>query len=119
MHGPINLAEKFALFQEHWKPRIVGEVNDFHVKLVKVLGTFQWHQHAGEDEFFLVTEGRLTIRLRDREVHLEKGEFFVVPRGVEHMPVAEAEAWILLLERKTAVNTGGSGGARTVDPEWL
>jgi quercetin dioxygenase-like cupin family protein len=115
----VNLAEKFALFDERWSPKIVGEVNDFLVKVVKVQGTFEWHRHETEDELFLVTKGRLTVRLRDREIALSEGEFVVVPRGVEHMPVASEEAWVVLLEPKSTVNTGDAGGERTVAPEWL
>ena len=84
----VNLAEKFSLFDEHWSPKIAGELNDSYVKLVKVQGEFVWHQHAEEDELFLVVKGRLLLKLRDRDVWLEEGEFAIVPRGVEHCPVA-------------------------------
>jgi mannose-6-phosphate isomerase-like protein (cupin superfamily) len=104
---------------EQWTPKIVGEVNDFHVKLVKVQGSFEWHRHEKEDELFLVTKGRMTVRLRDRDISLEEGELVVVPRGVEHMPVAREEAWVVLLEPKSTVNTGDTGGNRTVSPEWI
>jgi mannose-6-phosphate isomerase-like protein (cupin superfamily) len=102
----VNLAEKFAAFSEHWSPKIVGAVDDYEIKLVKVEGDFVWHSHAEEDELFLVIEGELTIALRDRDVTLRPGEFFVVPKGVEHKPSAAAECKVLLLERKGAVNTG-------------
>ncbi len=120
-HGgdKVNLAEKFGRFSEHWTPRIVGEVNDFYIKLVKFQGEFLWHRHDTEDELFLVTRGAFTVRLRDREVPLSEGEFFVVPRGVEHMPVAPEEAEVMLIERKSTVNTGDAGGERTVEAEWL
>jgi mannose-6-phosphate isomerase-like protein (cupin superfamily) len=124
-HGPeqplekVNLAAKFDLFQDHWKQKIVGQVNDLYVKIAKLKGAFVWHRHELEDEFFLVTKGRLTIRLRDREVALEPGEFFVVPRGTEHLPVAEEEAWVLVLEPRSTVNTGDAGGERTRPPEWI
>ncbi len=115
----VNLEEKFARFSEYWKPKIVGEVNDFYIKLVKFEGEFVWHRHEDEDEFFLVTKGEFTIQLRDREVPLREGEFFIVPRGVEHKPVARKEAQVMLIERKSTVNTGDAGGARTVVPDWI
>lgn len=110
----VSLSEKFGLFDELWSPRIAAAVNDCHVKLVKLRGEFVWHSHEAEDELFLVVRGRLTIRLRDGDVHLSEGEFVVVPRGVEHMPVAEEEAHVLLLEPQTTVNTGTAGGERTI-----
>jgi mannose-6-phosphate isomerase-like protein (cupin superfamily) len=91
----VNLADKFRLFQDRWSPKIVGFVNDSYVKLVKVRGEFQWHRHHDEDEMFLVVKGRLSVRLRDREVQLQEGELFIVPMAVEHMPVAEDEAQLL------------------------
>ncbi len=109
----INLNEKLAKFQDLWSPKIVGQVNDFHVKLVKVKGEFEWHHHDREDELFLVLHGRLTVQLRDRDVTLEEGEFVVVPKGVEHRPVAREEAHILLLEPATTVNTGNVRDDRT------
>ena len=112
--GKVNLAQKFSLFSEHWSPKIVGELNDSYVKLVKVKGEFTWHSHENEDELFLVVKGRLTIRLRDRDVTLGEGEFFIVPSGVEHLPIAEEEAHILLLEPKTTLNTGDVTNDRTV-----
>ena len=102
----VNLAEKFAAFGEHWSPKIVGTVDDYEIKLVKVEGEFVWHKHDDEDELFLVIEGELTIALRDRDIVLRPGELFVVPRGVEHKPSAAAECKILLLERKGVLNTG-------------
>ena len=102
----VNLADKLSLFQDHWNPRVVGELNGQQVKLVKLKGEFVWHRHDNEDEFFLVLDGRLTIRLRDRDVRLEQGEFFIVPRGVEHQPVAEKEAHVLLFEPASTLNTG-------------
>lgn len=110
----VNLAEKFKLISEHWSPRIAGEVNDSHVKLVKLKGEFIWHRHEREDEMFLVVKGELTIRFRDSELHLREGEFAIVPRGVEHMPVAEDEAHVLLFEPKSVVNTGDVVNERTV-----
>ena len=121
----VNLAEKLAQFSDHWSPRIVGELNGQQVKLAKVLGEFDWHRHEQEDELFLVIKGELTIRMRDNEVHLGdvqlgEGEFCIVPRGVEHQPVAEDEAHILLFEPATTLNTGNLHNERTVDrPERL
>ncbi len=110
----VNLAEKFARFSEQWKPKIVGEVNDFQVKLVKVKGEFVWHHHDNEDELFLVVKGTLRMRLRDREVEVREGEFIVIPRGVEHLPVADEEVHLVLLEPATTLNTGNVHNERTV-----
>ena len=110
----VSLAEKFRLFDDRWSPKIAGELNDSYVKLVKLQGEFVWHKHEAEDELFLVVRGRLTIRLRERDIRLEEGEFVIVPRGVEHMPVAEEEAHVLLLEPKTTLNTGDVPSERTV-----
>lgn len=115
----VNLAEKFSRFEEHWRPKIVGEVNDVHVKLVKLQGEFMWHQHESEDELFLVIKGRLQIKLRDGDLWLEPGELAVIPRGVEHCPVAEEEAHVLLLEPKSTVNTGNLANERTSAAEWI
>jgi mannose-6-phosphate isomerase-like protein (cupin superfamily) len=111
----INLAEKFSLFTEHWSPKIVGELNEQQVKLAKLKGEFVWHDHEQEDEFFLVLKGRLTIQLRDREVVLDEGECFIVPRGVEHKPVAHEEAHVLLFEPASTLNTGSIRNERTVE----
>ncbi|MEO8288108.1 MAG: cupin domain-containing protein [Chloroflexota bacterium] len=103
----VNLQQKLALFNDHWAPRIVGELNDSYVKVVKVQGEFTWHHHDEEDELFLVIKGSLTIKLRDSDILLNEGEFVVIPKGVEHKPVAAEEAHILLLEPKTLTrNTG-------------
>ena len=110
----VNLAEKFAAFSDFWSPKIAGEVNDFHVKLVKLKGEFIWHQHEQEDELFLVVKGRLRLRFRDRDVWLDEGEFCIVPRGVEHLPVAEEEVHLVLLEPKSTLNTGNVRNERTV-----
>jgi mannose-6-phosphate isomerase-like protein (cupin superfamily) len=110
----VNLSEKFALFGDHWSPKIAGEVNDAHVKLVKFQGEFVWHKHETEDEMFLVVKGRMSIMLRDGEVRLGEGEFVIIPRGVEHLPVAEEEAHVLLFEPKTVLNTGDIVNERTV-----
>ncbi len=110
----INLARKFRLFRDYWSPKIVGELNDAYVKLVKVKGEFVWHRHEAEDELFLVVKGRLLIRLRDQDLHLNMGELAIIPRGVEHQPVAEEEAHVLLLEPKSTLNTGNVTNERTV-----
>lgn len=109
----VNLSDKFRLFEEHWSPKIAGEVNDSYVKLVKIQGDFVWHKHEDEDEMFLVVKGSIVIKLRDGDVHLGSGEFVVIPRGVEHMPVAEEEAHVLLFEPKTVLNTGDVRNERT------
>ena len=110
----VNLAEKFSLFDEHWSPKLVGELNGQHVKLAKVQGEFIWHHHEAEDELFLVVKGRLVIKLRDRDVVLEPGELFIVPRGVEHKPVAEEEVHMLMFEPASTLNTGNVNDERTV-----
>ena len=115
----VNLAEKFTRFQEFWQPKIVGEVNDAHVKLVKLKGEFVWHHHEAEDELFFVVKGTLRIMLRDGEISLEPGEFAVIPKGVEHCPVADEEVQVMLLEPKTTINTGQQTNERTVEPEWI
>lgn len=109
----VSLAQKFGEFREHWSPKIAGEVNDSYVKLVKFQGEFVWHKHENEDEMFLVVSGRITIRFRDGDVDLEENEFLVVPKGVEHCPVAEDEAQVLLFEPKTTLNTGNVVNERT------
>ena len=108
-----NLTQLLGRFDEHWSPRKIAELNDYEIKLVKVQGEFVWHEHADTDELFLVISGRLTIALRDRDVVLEPGELFVVPRGVEHCPRAEEETAALLIEPRGVVNTGGAGGSLT------
>ena len=110
----VNLAQKFSLFDEYWSPKVAGELNDSEIKLVKVKGEFVWHHHEVEDELFLVVKGRLLIKLRDRDIWLEEGEFLVIPHGVEHCPVAPEEAHILLLEPKGTLNTGNVQNERTV-----
>jgi mannose-6-phosphate isomerase-like protein (cupin superfamily) len=102
----INLAEKFSRITEYWKPYIAGELNGQLIKLDKLKGEFVWHHHENEDEMFLVVKGRFRIEFRDKAVWLEEGEFIVVPRGVEHKPVADEEAWIVLFEPASTLNTG-------------
>jgi mannose-6-phosphate isomerase-like protein (cupin superfamily) len=113
MDDRVNLAEKLALLDEPYKPGIVGYLNDHKLVVVKVLGEFVWHSHADTDDFFLVLRGRLTIQLRDRDVVLEPGELYVVPRGVEHCPRADEETHVLLIEPRGTVNTGDAGGELT------
>jgi mannose-6-phosphate isomerase-like protein (cupin superfamily) len=110
----VNLAEKFAKFHDHWKPRIAAELNGQLVKLVRFQGEFVWHHHEREDEMFLVVRGSFRMELRDRTIELHEGEFLVVPRGVEHRPVADQEVEVMLFEPASTVNTGSAGGARTV-----
>jgi mannose-6-phosphate isomerase-like protein (cupin superfamily) len=110
----VNLKEKFAAFSDHWKPKIAGELNDSYVKLVKFQGEFVWHLHENEDELFLVVKGRMLMRFREHEVWVGEGEFIIVPRGVEHMPVAAEEVHVILLEPKSTLNTGNVQNERTV-----
>lgn len=111
----VNLAEKFDSFQDHWSPKVAGVLNDLYVKVAKLSGEFVWHRHEAEDEMFLVVKGRLQIKLRDGDVYLDEGEFVVIPRGVEHLPVAEAEVQVLLFEPKSTLNTGNVRDDRTVE----
>lgn len=116
----INLADKLSRFSTHWDPKIIAGLNGQHVKLVKIQGEFVWHSHEHEDELFLVIRGGFRMEFRDRQVDLAEGELIVVPRGVEHRPVAERECSILLFEPASTVNTGTAGGARTVaQPGWI
>lgn len=116
----VNLAEKLAAFRTQWDPKIVGELNGQHMKLVKFEGEFVWHAHQDEDEMFLVLSGSIEMCLRDQTITLQEGEFLIVPRGVEHCPRAEREASVLLFEPASTVNTGDAGGQRTVpQPERL
>jgi mannose-6-phosphate isomerase-like protein (cupin superfamily) len=110
----VNLTKKFSLFKDYWSPKIVGELNDAYVKLVKLKGEFIWHHHENEDELFLVVKGKLLIKLRDRDIWLDEGEFVIIPKGVEHLPIAEEEVHVLLLEPKTTLNTGNVQNERTV-----
>lgn len=110
----INLAEKFGRFSDRWSPKIIADLNDCHVKLAKVQGEFIWHQHAGEDELFIVIQGRLTIELRDGAVTLGPGELAVIPKGVEHRPVAHEEVHLMLIEPKATRHTGDVESAMTV-----
>ncbi len=115
----VDIHEKFTLFQEYWSPRIAGELNDSYLKLAKLKGEFVWHRHELEDELFLVVQGKLMIKLRDQTLQLEAGQFVIIPKGVEHCPVAKEEVQVLLLEPKSTVNTGDAGGERTVGEQWI
>jgi mannose-6-phosphate isomerase-like protein (cupin superfamily) len=110
----VNLAEKLALFTAHWQPKIVGELNGQHIKLVKFLGEFVWHHHDNEDEMFLVVKGRFRMDFTDRSQWLEEGEFIIVPKGLEHRPFAEEEVCVLLVEPASTLNTGNVENERTV-----
>jgi len=111
----INLSEKFALFKDHWSPRIIGELNGQQVKLAKFAGPFVWHHHENEDELFLVIKGRFRMEFRDGNVELETGDMLIVPRGLEHRPVADDEVHVLLFEPASTLNTGNVRNERTVD----
>ena len=116
----INLKDKLALFDKLWTPKLVAKVNDTDVRLSKIQGEFVWHHHDNTDELFLVLEGELLLQLRDRDVRLRKGEMFVVPRGVEHKPVAEEEAHLMTIELEGQPSTGNVRNERTVEsPEWI
>lgn len=110
----VNLSQKFSMFSECWSPKIIGELNDSYVKAVKLKGEFVWHHHDKEDELFLVTKGLLRMKFRDREVLVREGEFVIVPKGVEHLPVADEETHVILLEPKSTLNTGNIQNERTV-----
>jgi mannose-6-phosphate isomerase-like protein (cupin superfamily) len=118
--GKVDLYQKFCLFDDYWCPKIVGEINESYVKLAKLKGEFVWHHHDSEDEMFLVVKGKLMIKLRNTDVFLNDGEFLIIPKGVEHMPVAEEEVWVLLIEPKSTSNTGNIVNERTKeDLEWI
>ncbi len=109
----VNISEKFSLFNDHWSPKIVGELNGKQVKLAKFQGEFIWHKHDHEDELFFVVKGSFIMELRDRNITLNEGEFLIVPKGVEHKPVAEKEVWIMLFEPASTLNTGNVIDERT------
>lgn len=119
-YKPINLKEKLSKFSEHWSPKVIAQMNDYHFKLVKFSGDFVWHRHDETDEVFMVLEGKMTIQFRDGKAHLRAGELFVVPKGVEHKPFAEKECRALLVEPAGTINTGSAGGDRTAaDNVWI
>lgn len=116
----INFQEKFSRFNEVWSPKVIAEMNDYQFKLVRLRGEFVWHQHADTDEVFIVIEGAMTLRFRDREVALRAGELYVVPRGVEHQPFAAEECKVMLVEPKGVINTGDAGGSLTAQNDvWI
>jgi len=116
----VNIGEKFEKFDQYWTPKILGELNENYIKIFKAKGDFAWHQHVHEDEFFLVIKGQLTIKFRDRDIILNEGEFYIVPKGVEHCPFAKEEAHILLFEPKQVLNTGDASSDKTVENlEWI
>jgi mannose-6-phosphate isomerase-like protein (cupin superfamily) len=111
----INLEEKFQLFNEYWSPKILGEVNDSYVKIAKFKGEFTWHNHENEDEMFYIIKGILTVKLRDKDIRLQEGESIIIPKGTEHMPVADEEVHVLLIEPKSTLNTGNVINNKTVE----
>lgn len=116
----INFDQKLGLFDEHWKPKVIAEMNDYQFKIVKIQGNFVWHDHPDTDETFIVLDGRLRIDFRDGQVTLNPGEMYVVPRGVEHKPFAEDEVKMLLIEPRGVVNTGDQDGELTADNDvWI
>ena len=120
IYSPINLQDKLTKFSEHWSPKILAQMNDYHIKLAKVQGEFVWHDHPETDELFLVVKGKLDIHFRDGIVSLNEGELYVVPKGVEHKPVAEVECHILLIEPAGTVNTGDIVDEKTApDDVWI
>ncbi len=104
----INLFEKLALFSDHWSPKIIGELNDCHIKLAKLKGEFVWHKHDDEDELFFIIKGKLLLKFRDRDVFLSEGELCIVPKGIEHLPIAEEEVHVMFIEPKSTINTGNA-----------
>ena len=116
----INLAEKFGLFNEYWSPKIVGELNGSYIKLAKLKGEFDWHHHENEEEMFLVVKGKLIIKFRDEDIAINAGEFIVIPRGVEHLPVAPEEVHVMLIEPKETLNTGNIINEKTKQViDWI
>ena len=119
-HEAINIEDKFSKFSEHWTPKVIAEMNDYQLKLVKLQGEFVWHKHDDTDEVFIVMDGDLSIELRDGRVDLKKGEMYVVPKGVEHKPFAANECRVMLIEPAGVVNTGEAGGELTApNDEWI
>ena len=111
----VDLKEKFSLFNEFWSPKIAGELNGQYVKLAKLKGEFVWHHHENGDELFMVVKGKLTIKLQDQNIELNEGQFFIIPRGVEHLPIAEEECHVMLFEPKSVNNTGNTKNEKTVE----
>ncbi len=118
--APINIEDKFSLFSEQWSPRVIAELNDYQFKLARVEGEFVWHSHTETDEAFLVIDGELNIEFRDGFVRLARGELYVVPRGVEHRPVAKSECLVMVIEPRGVVNTGNAGGTKSAPNDvWI
>ncbi len=115
----VDVAQKLSLFSEHWSPKIVGELNGQYIKVAKFKGEYVWHQHDNEDEMFLVVKGRLRIRLEDRDIDLREGQFTIVPKGVRHLPIADEEVHVILLEPKSTISTGDANDARATQGEWI
>ena len=115
----VNIDQKFNLFDEYWSPKIVGQLNEFYVKLVKLKGEFVWHHHEAEDEMFFVVKGELIMKLRDKDISIDEGEFIIIPKGVEHLPMAKEEVQIMLFEPKSTANTGNIVNDRTVTNQWI
>ena len=116
----INFKEKYSKFKKHWSPRIIAEMNDYQFKLAKIKGEFVWHNHKDTDETFIIIEGKMSLKFRDGEVMLTKGEMFVVPKGVDHKPCSENECKILVVEPRGVINTGDTGGKHTINEEkWI
>ncbi len=119
-YTPVNLKKKLSKFSEHWSPKIIAQMNDYHFKVVKFSGDFVWHRHEETDEVFLVLDGKMSIHFHDGTVDLGAGELFVVPKGAEHKPFAEKECHVLLVEPAGTINTGSAGGDRTAeDKVWI
>jgi mannose-6-phosphate isomerase-like protein (cupin superfamily) len=117
---PINFANKFSLFAEQWSPKIIAQMNDYHFKIAKIQGEFVWHSHPETDETFIVIHGKMQIQFREGAVNLDAGEMFIVPKGMEHKPVAEEECHILMVELAGTINTGDAGGEMTIeDTAWV
>ncbi|WP_313802827.1 cupin domain-containing protein [Cytobacillus sp.] len=119
-YHPINLSEKISKFTDHWSPKVIGEMNDYQFKLVKIQGDFVWHNHKDTDEVFIVLDGEMAIEFRDGEVKLSKGEMYIVPKGVEHKPYAEKECHVMIVEPRGVVNTGETKGELTAENDvWI
>jgi len=116
----VNLREKLNKFNQLWSPKIIGELNESYIKVAKLKGEFIWHKHEREDELFFVVKGKLVVKLREKEIKLEEGEFFIIPKGVEHLPVAEDEVHVMLIEPKSTLNTGNVINEKTQESlEWI
>ena len=120
MSKKINLKEKLSKFNKHWSPRIIAEMNDYQFKVAKIKGEFIWHNHKDTDETFIVIEGKMSMKLRNRTIELSEGEMFIVPKGVDHKPCANEECKILVIEPRGVINTGDAGGKLTINEElWI